>query len=609
MKWIFFAFTLLILGCSSKQKFYGGELYKGYKDKGFLYTNDSLDFQLGYFGGSNFLLNPTPKDFAILSRILPKGIIPKFDGSVILYKKSYENDLFGISQVLESALEDEKNITLKKIKKNWLLDSMSIKMDTLSAHNLVKIYYCYHDINFKYEVIEHLIALSDKKTLKLVEINLAKKHEQFRYLLDYNTTEALKSFKFNIRNEDAEAMKNPYFYLSNRFKDYHYNYLSVIDEIRKLDRKNVILDNTIKANFFSFVGDYKCMMKYRDKEVEKFNWTTQDSLELESFALKNAKDEILKNTKNKQVVMINENHLNPYSRVFVTDLLADFKKQGFDYLGIETLVSSEVSDSILNIQKYPTQKSGYYVTEPCFGNLIRTALKENFNVFAYEYNKQSDSTSRIQKKNHREKSQALNIQKILAKDPNAKILIYAGHDHIQKKSNNPQVKMMAAYFKLLSGIEPFCIEQATMIEKVTIDKEHPAYRQIMSKNRLKESVVLERNNEYWTIPERRASHDMCVFHQRNEYNNTQYPIWLLNSTGKISHTLNLESIKTKENYLLQVYVKKEYDEAIFEAVPIINRITNKTNNTLQINLSQGEYVVLVFDKYKNCLYNKNIKIK
>lgn len=599
-------FLILLSACGTKKFFYGGELYKGYKDRAFLYKNDSLDFKMSYLGGSHFFLNPSQKDFSKLCSKLPKSLIPKFDGSVLLFKKNYDDELFGYSQIMTTDLEEQKNKSISSIKKIKKLDSLVIAEDTLKTRKIIKLNYGFRDELSKYSIIEYLIPLAKAKTLKLVTLTLAQKDIKFKTLLDYSAFNTLASFQYGIKQEDEQLMSNPYFYISNSFRDYNYNYLTALVAIKKFEQKSSKTDNSsVNANFYSFVGDYKNMMKNRDSEVPKFNWTASDSLALESYEIKSAKEEILKNTKDKQVVMINENHLNPYSRVFVEGLLKDLNQQGFSYLGVETLVSSSTSDSALNDRKYPIQKNGYYTAEPCFGNLIRTSLEENFNVFSYEYNTQSDTTGKIQKRNHREKSQALNILKILEKNPTAKIIIYAGHDHIQKKSNNPQVRMMANYFKLLSGIEPFCIEQATMIEGIDKTKEHQAYKQVMKKYNPTTSIVLKKNNDYWTVPEKKGFHEMCVFHPRSEYE-SNHPSWLLNSTGNNEHEIKLDKTKNYKNCLLQVYVKDEYDNEIFEAIPVINRIIDGNTN-IQVKLKKGQYTILIFDKFKNALYKENIK--
>jgi hypothetical protein len=279
--------------------------------------------------------------------------------------------------------------------------------------------------------------------------------------------------------------------------------------------------------------------------------------------------------------------------------------QGFRYIGLEALAN--FNDKNISQGRFPLQKLGSYTSEPSMANLIRTASNLGFTVFPYEYNSPSDSTDRIPKRNHREKSQALNIIKILEKDPGAKIIIHAGHDHIQKLSANKKSFMMANYFKLLTKINPLCIEQATMNESFEEKMEYPEYRQIMKKYKSLNSIVLKQDDKYWVQSDKQDYHDICVFHPRTIYENS-YPSWLLHSTGTKQYDLNIDSIDLK-NTIMQVFIKKEFDQDYPNITPLINRITNERQTLFALYLNPGDYVVLFLDRYRNMLFKKTFKIE
>ena len=79
--------------------------------------------------------------------------------------------------------------------------------------------------------------------------------------------------------------------------------------------------------------------------------------------------------------MINESHHIPYHRLFVKSLLQDLYNAGYRYLALEALTLP--TDSI-NIRRYPTQQDGYYIAEPLFADMLRTALKIGFKLERYE---------------------------------------------------------------------------------------------------------------------------------------------------------------------------------------------------------------------------------
>jgi len=73
----------------------------------------------------------------------------------------------------------------------------------------------------------------------------------------------------------------------------------------------------------------------------------------------------------------------PQHRIFTTQLLNNLKEQGFSHLGLESYFSNPKSDSLFQVNGYPTLKSGYYTKESQFENLVGEAHKKGFKVFGY----------------------------------------------------------------------------------------------------------------------------------------------------------------------------------------------------------------------------------
>jgi hypothetical protein len=167
--------------------------------------------------------------------------------------------------------------------------------------------------------------------------------------------------------------------------------------------------------------------------------------------------------------------------------------------------------------------------------------------------------------------------------------------------------MMANYFKLLTNINPLCIEQATMNESFEEDRENPAYRQTMIKYKPLKSIVLKQDSSYWVEGNRHNFYDICVFHPRTIYENMQ-PTWLLHSTGTKQYNLEIKNIDLN-NTIMQVFVKKEFDEDYPNITPIINRLTSENQHLFTFYLNTGDYVVMFHDKYRKMLFKKVIKIE
>jgi hypothetical protein len=153
---------------------------------------------------------------------------------------------------------------------------------------------------------------------------------------------------------------------------------------------------------------------------------------------------ILAQTKQRQLVMFNEEHTQPRGRWLVGSLLPALYQQGFRYLALEGL---DAANSVgLRQRGYPVATSGFYTNEPHFGNLIRQARRLGFRLVAYEA--LSDD---------RERDQARNLlAATLGPHPRARVVVLAGHSHINENST---AQSMATWVRKLSGVDPLTIEQ------------------------------------------------------------------------------------------------------------------------------------------------------
>ncbi|MCP3943390.1 MAG: hypothetical protein GY710_18160 [Desulfobacteraceae bacterium] len=83
--------------------------------------------------------------------------------------------------------------------------------------------------------------------------------------------------------------------------------------------------------------------------------------------------------------------------------------------------------------------------------------------------------------NHREYNQALNLyNRILKKNPKAKVFVHAGYGHISKKGND-FLTPMGKSFQEISGIAPFTIDQESMREHSAPEFENKLYKNTLNK--------------------------------------------------------------------------------------------------------------------------------
>ena len=103
-----------------------------------------------------------------------------------------------------------------------------------------------------------------------------------------------------------------------------------------------------------------------------------DSLAFAAYRPTEARAYILNRAKRERIVIINEAHHVPRHRAFTASLLPGLAAQGYRYLAVEDLLE----DDSLNwaTRRYPVQATGSYVGEPSFGNLLRVAQKQGFQL-------------------------------------------------------------------------------------------------------------------------------------------------------------------------------------------------------------------------------------
>ena len=266
---------------------------------------------------------------------------------------------------------------------------------------------------------------------------------------------------------------------------------------------------------------------------------------LDGYRPTDARQAILKLAKTHQVIFINEAHHVPMGRAFTLSLLPGLYAQGFRYFAAETL---NEKDTELQGRGYPTQKTGYYTTEPTFGDLVRTALKLGFKVVPYEYHLKpsqspSNSVHPFADEDLRERGEAQNIyDRILKHDPHAKILLHAGYGHISKKvdtvtwsagnlgmktSGSATFTPMAVYFERLSGVVPLSIDQSNLYPHSALAYDDLLYRDITSRSLVQDKPAVFQNVEgrYYVAPSVLGVYDLVIYHPPVRYQHGR-PDWL-----------------------------------------------------------------------------------
>ncbi|AZQ57618.1 hypothetical protein EJ994_01910 [Maribacter sp. MJ134] len=292
----------------------------------------------------------------------------------------------------------------------------------------------------------------------------------------------------------------------------------------------------------------------------------------------NANDYIIEEAKQNQVLIINEAHHSSRHRVFTKSLLQRLYDNGYKNIGFEALTNGEDQDSSLNSRKYPIQKTGYYIKDPQFGDLVRTALEIGYHVFSYE------QTSDVNGK-EREIEQARNIQNVMEQKPNEKFLIHCGFGHALEGNYSAWGKAMAGRLAEFTEIDPLTIYQAYYSEKSKPEFNHPLLKAL---GLTESTVLIDANDKPMKYENAESFSDIAVLHPNTIYENGR-PNWLFDNGNKPTQ-ISLKEIDISFPIMVLVYKK---GEDILTAVPMdIVEVENKTNLAL-LALRKGEYEVVV----------------
>ncbi len=356
--------------------------------------------------------------------------------------------------------------------------------------------------------------------------------------------------------------------------------------------------NQAISTYFSLEGQYDSAIYYFDKSYQVKDTALYYDKSIEDFKIYDAKSEILKLSKAHQVLMFNESHHNPLSRAFINSLLPDLKRNGYTFLCAEDLQN----DNFNKPDQYLSIKNGFYSNEPFYAELLRSAKEIGFNLYAFDDTTECENvTENIYFcNNQREFNMATKLQKIFLKDPNSKIVVLTGYDHISKKSlvkGESEWIHMAEFFFGLTGIEPLCMDLTSFYPRSgsTPFTSNLAYvsNQLDSSN----VIVLKNGEEFW-VPQTKQDHfDISIFFPlKNKDTIKSFAYYLIKNyqLQTVTHK------KLKENYLCKVFIEEEFNVLKEEAVPIAQQIASKAKS-VDLYLPLNKNLKLI-------IYNTDFKI-
>jgi len=320
-----------------------------------------------------------------------------------------------------------------------------------------------------------------------------------------------------------------------------------------------------------------------------------------------AVDEVTRLARSQQFVMVNEAHHVPQTRWLTLQLLKPLYDLGFRYLAAETFNSGSVDQ--LNRLGIPTLGSGFYCVEPDFGEIIREAKRIGFTLVAYEHEGTCDYTiDPVGCQNQREEGEAKNlIERILKKDPAAKVLVHAGYGHISKLGGTDVSfpwKPMGRYFKELSGIDPLSVDQIEFQMHGRAEIEDFFYRKLLSKfSPSTPSVILNNDGSPWLVPALSAQYDVQVLLPAiNTVDGRS--TWRGQLPNRKRVSISLPSICKNARCLTDAVLVSELAD---HSVPSDQILTDSKSNAV-LYIQPGQFEVHTYSADGNSINKYNLKV-
>ena len=353
------------------------------------------------------------------------------------------------------------------------------------------------------------------------------------------------------------------------------------------------------SQYLAFAGDYSMASAYTTKSFDTLSAKAIGIIADTVDQLKNiqyvpAKSSVISNAAHYNVIMINESHAKPVHRAFTYSLLEDLYKEGYRYLAMEAFnnYSNKCLDSI-NVF------TGYYIMEPVAGELVRKALLLGYKMISYEDTLASEHTS-----SQRDSIQAQNLYTVIKKDPSAKILVHAGYSHVSENKIGDYTPM-ALWFKKISRIDPFTIDQTGMTEGSEFEYGRLFYKYFNARFNITSSSIIYQNKRPFN-PLEEKGYDVMVMHPATIYQQNR-PAWLtLNGERKMTLIQPTE----KMLFFVQAYYEHEYypDLLNFLAPADQTYIINREGYYC-LYLRKGKYKIVMRDVSYKILALKDMEVQ
>lgn len=328
----------------------------------------------------------------------------------------------------------------------------------------------------------------------------------------------------------------------------------------------------------TFVGDTQGALDAFNRTVEENGSADINNLEkIKKAETEDAVSAILREAKNRQIVILNESHHVPLHRAFAMTLARELKKLGFTYLACEAFSPYEPPPSG---KKYIAQNAGIYTQETTYANFLMEAIQDNWKLINYEPISGS-----------REYEMAKNIvDRAFKDDPQGRVFIYVGYSHVHeypKAQTDNDNSWMAAQLTRLTGINPLTIDQTYLYQHSDTTRQIALYNAALKKQTIDKPYVLKSSgNIYLKVGLESEKVDIQVVHPPAGIDpQTGRAAWLRSMAGLTPRAIPLGLLPKKGKRLIYAYHLKDP----IDAAPADVVMVEEGKTIPKLMLPKGEF--------------------
>lgn len=270
--------------------------------------------------------------------------------------------------------------------------------------------------------------------------------------------------------------------------------------------------------------------------------------ELDALAAEDALQAIVREARTRRIVILNEAHHIPLHRVFAARLASELRKIGYTYLAAETF-----QEDLLSQPASPAQVKGYYVHEPMYAAFVRSAIRDGWTFVGYDH--RPPNAPAAERTRLREIGAARNlVEKIFARDPEAKVFMYVGYGHAQKDVRANGNHMVAYLLKEATGIDPLTVDQSAMHGRGDARVDLPQYRAAMARFAPSRPIVLKKLAGGYAVQGGLPGFDLQVFHPDETAHGAHgRPLWMERQAGLAPQPVPARLLPASGRRLVQAF--------------------------------------------------------